>query len=131
MRQLIFMTLASLMLLSGIGLKLDVIAQIPKQSQIAFCSDRDGDFDIYTMDADGRNQWRVTNNPSWDGDPEWSPSGEKIVFMSERDGNKEIYVIDADGKNPHNLTENSAFDGSACWFDPAFAVPVSPSGKLR
>lgn len=103
----------------------------PDGQRIVFDSERNGNREIYVMDANGKNQRRVTNNPSWDGDPEWSPSGEKIVFMSERDGNKEIYVIDADGKNPRNLTKNSAFDGSAYWFDPAFAIPVTLSGKLR
>jgi len=105
------------------------VGQDQKQAQIAFCSDRDGDFEIYTVDTEGGNLHKLTNNLSWDGDPEWSPSGEKIVFMSERDGNKEIYIIDTDGRNPSNLTKNPAFDGSAYWFDPAFMVPVLPLGE--
>ncbi len=55
MRKFIFITLAGLILLTGILLLLDVLAEVPIQSQIAFCSDRDGDFEIYTMDPAGGN----------------------------------------------------------------------------
>jgi hypothetical protein len=77
------------------------------------------------MDANGKNQQRITNNPAWDGDPEWSPCGRMIVFMSERDGNKDVFVINSDGKNPRNLTKHPAYDGSPYWFDPAFVHPVA------
>src|SRR5207302_2193555 len=56
--------------------------------KIAFVSDRDGNFEIYVMDADGSNQTRLTNNPAHDGEPAWSPDGAKIVFVSQRDGNR-------------------------------------------
>ena len=41
--------------------------------RIAFDSDRDGNFDVYVMDADGSNQTRLTNNPAQDRVPAWSP----------------------------------------------------------
>ena len=41
----------------------------PDSKRICFCSSRDGDREIYVMDADGRNQHRVTVDPGYDGGP--------------------------------------------------------------
>ena len=78
-------------------------------TKIAFTSTRDGNAEIYVMDGDGRNQRRVTVNPSVDHDPTWSPDGKKIAFVSNRNNvnkdHRQIWVIDADGKNPIRLTD--------------------------
>ena len=74
--------------------------------QIVFTSMRDGTNEIYVMFADGRNQVRLTNHPTYDFDPDWSPDGTKIAFVSTRVGNGfKIFVMDADGKNPIRLTD--------------------------
>ncbi len=44
-------------------------------ARIAFQSLRDGNYEVYVMDADGSNQTRLTNNPAFDGVPVWSPDG--------------------------------------------------------
>ncbi len=72
--------------------------------RIVFKSLRDGNAEIYVMDADGGNQENLTNHPAFDGAPDWSPDGTKIAFESWRDGTGEIYVMNADGKNPIRLT---------------------------
>ncbi len=41
--------------------------------KIAFVSYRDGNYEIYKMDADGSNVVRLTNNSADDGDPDWEP----------------------------------------------------------
>ena len=104
----------------------------PDGKKIAFQSDRDGNDEIYVMDADGKNLRNLTNNPA-DGDwhPAWSPDGKKIAFTSDRDGNYKIYIMDADGNKQRRLTNNSADDEWPSWFDPAFAHPVSPVGKME
>ena len=74
--------------------------------RIVFTSLRDGNAEIYVMDAGGRNQENLTNNPAYDGHPDWSPDGTKIAFASNRDGGPfQIHVMDADGKNVSRLTD--------------------------
>ena len=74
--------------------------------QIVFTFLRDGNAEIYVMDADGGNQENLTNHLAYDGGPDWSPDGTKIAFASNRDGGPfQIHVMDADGKNMSRLTD--------------------------
>jgi Tol biopolymer transport system component len=83
--------------------------------KIAFASDRDGNFEIYSMDADGGAQTRLTEDPGEDFSPSWSPDGTRLAFVSTRDGNAEIYVMNADGSGQTRLTNNTAGDISPVW----------------
>ena len=73
------------------------MADVQVGAQIAFTSYRDGNGEIYVMDADGGNLRNLTRNPALDWGPAWSPDGGRIAFTSNRDGNFEIYVMDAKG----------------------------------
>ena len=84
-------------------------------AQIAFTSFRDGNEEIYVMDADGSNLRNLTRNPALDSRPAWSPDGGQIAFTSDRDGNWEIYVMDANGRNLRNLTKNASTDDTPSW----------------
>ena len=106
--------LASIIVL---GLTLLMVC-VDAQAQIAFSSNRDGNFEIYVMDDDGGNLRRLTNHPDRDFSPSWSPDGKRIAFSSYRAGNwgtLEIYVMDADGGNQRRLTKNLHPDGSPSW----------------
>jgi uncharacterized repeat protein (TIGR01451 family) len=83
--------------------------------KIAFSSERDGNREIYVMNADGSSQVRVTNNNATEDFPAWSSDSSKIVFTSNRDGNVEIYVMNADGNNQVRVTNNSVDDFSPVW----------------
>ena len=117
--------LAHLILASVVAFSLTpLIVAIDAQARIAFVSKRDGNSEIYVMDADGGNQRRLTNNPAKDNAPSWSPKGRRIAFISERDGHpgrapgwftSEIYVMDADGSNQINLTNHPSADRSPSW----------------
>ena len=98
----------------------------PDGKRIAFSATRDEHFEndfgiteeIYVMDADGKNQQRLTENRKIDWDPSWSPDGQRIAFSADRKGdlqNFEIYVMDANGKNLQKLTENRVYDWSPSW----------------
>ena len=82
---------------------------------IAFEFERDGNAEIYVMDADGGNLRNLTNHSADDYFPSWSADGRSIAFTSKRDGNAEIYVMDADGGNLRNLTNHSANDWYPSW----------------
>ena len=123
-----FITLIAIMLLANLSacggeeetaLEVEEVPaeQVPVQPscQIAFTYGRDGDHDIYVMDADGSNVQQLTTNNSADVEPTWSPDGAQIAFASNRDGNWEIYVMDADGSNQQQLTFNSSNDGYPAW----------------
>jgi WD40-like Beta Propeller Repeat len=82
---------------------------------IAFMSERDGNAEIYVMNADGTGQTRLTNDPGFDADPTFSPDGQ-IAFNSTRDGGKpEIYVMNGDGTGQTRLTFDPASDRQADW----------------
>src|SRR5258705_1010266 len=83
--------------------------------RIAFVSDRDGNNEIYVMNADGSGVTRLTDTPAADGDPAWSPDGTRLAFTSTRDGNSEIYVMNADGSGVTRLTSDPNRDGHPAW----------------
>jgi len=87
----------------------------PDGKRIAFHSNRDGNEEIYVMNADGSGQTRLTKNEVGDTSPAWSPDGKRIAFVSERDGNLEIYVMNADGSGQTRLTNNDADDIEPAW----------------
>ena len=91
--------------------------QAPRVRKITFVSNRDGNNEIYVMDANGRNPRRLTNNAAADRTPAWSPNGQRIAFTSDRDGKGliEIYIMDADGNNPRKLTDSIGINTNPSW----------------
>lgn len=113
-------TSTSFSILSGGSTAVDLNLTV-QLHQIAFHTNRDGNFEIYVMNEDGTTPSRLTNNPAIDAWPSWSPDGSTLAFDTNRDGNREIYVINADGTGLKNLTNNPAVDG----FPPSW----SPDGS--
>ena len=87
----------------------------PDGSRIAFVSDRDGNDEIYVMNADGSNPVRLTTGPSSDFGPAWSPDGARIAFATDRDGNAEIYLMNADGTGLTRVTNDPEEDIEPDW----------------
>src|SRR5205823_1190404 len=101
--------------LAGCGSDSTAPSGRPAAGQIAFTTDRDGNPEIYVMNADGAGLRNLTNNPDNDGLPDWSPDGTRIAFRSDRDGNAEIYVMNADGSGLRNLSNNPSLDLEPTW----------------
>jgi TolB protein len=87
----------------------------PDYGCITFTSDRDGNYEIYIMDAEGKSVRRLTDDPGKDLGSKWSPDGEKIAFASDRDGNYEIYIMDANGTHVRRLTTSPDDDWQPAW----------------
>jgi Tol biopolymer transport system component len=83
-----------------------VTATFPgRNGKIAFASTLDGNLEIYSMDPDGSNLTRLTDNPASDNTPAWSPDGMKIAFSSDRDGDFLLYIMNADGSDVAKISE--------------------------
>jgi Tol biopolymer transport system component len=104
----------------------------PDGTRLAFSSNRDGNWEIYTMNADGTGITRLTTNRSADdAAPAWSPDGTRIAFHSDRDGNYEIYVMNADGSGQTNLTkESGAEDATPSWAPSGAKIVFASEGDL-
>ena len=80
----------------------------PDGTQIAFRSERDGNREIYLMQADGSGQTNLTLAPdAEDTFPVWAPDGEWIAFSTERADGPGVYLIRADGSGLTFLTEGA------------------------
>lgn len=66
-------------------------------------SRRDGNWDIYVIDADGSRLQRLINDPADDGLPAWSPDGRVIAFASNRDGKWGVWATTPNGAEPELL----------------------------
>lgn len=83
--------------------------------RFAFASNRDGDFDIYTMNPDRTNLAQLTNDPGKDVSPLWSPDGSRIAFASNRTDDGDIYVMNADGTAQNRLTSTAGNEAPGAW----------------
>ncbi|HEV7720006.1 MAG TPA: hypothetical protein VGO60_01915 [Iamia sp.] len=91
------------------------VAAAASDGRIAFASDVDGDFDIYTIKEDGTGRTNLTASTSADDvGPAWFGSS-KIAFASDRDGDFDIYTMNADGSGVTQITQSPGYDGRPTW----------------
>ncbi len=87
----------------------------PDGSRIVFVTNREGNENIFVMNADGSDQSRRTSEDEDDNHPAWSPDGRYIIFSSERDENLELYRMTAEGSEKTRITNHLASDDEADW----------------
>ncbi|MFN0278471.1 MAG: cohesin domain-containing protein [Pyrinomonadaceae bacterium] len=74
------------------------------EQYLLFNSQRDGFSEIYTMNPDGSNQKRLTNNEVPDFNAKWSPDRSKIAFVRQIASVSQIWIMNADGSGQTQLT---------------------------
>ncbi|MCM3900789.1 MAG: HYR domain-containing protein [Pyrinomonadaceae bacterium] len=85
--------------------------------KIAFDTTRDGNLEVYSMNANGSQVTRLTTNASIDESPDWSPDGTKVVFTSNRSNllDFEIWVMNANGSGQTRLTTSTRSSVQPTW----------------
>ena len=92
----------------------------PDGRRLAYCAERGGQYDIYSIAVNGGAETQLTNLPGLDDGPEYAPDGRSIWFNSTRSGLMQVWRMDADGSNPTHMVKEDA----NCWFP-----HVSPDGR--
>ena len=94
-------------------------ARSPDGTKVAFSSIRDGNLEIYVMDADGGNPVNLTRDDAYDQAPAWSPDGGHIVFERSGGGGRgpQVFVMNADGSGVERLTHEpqASWGRSPAW----------------
>ena len=83
--------------------------------RIAFAACVAGNWDIYTVAADGSDLRRLTSDPADDVEPVWSPDGRRLAFASRRDGFWNLYVLQLPTESLTKLTNHHHYDGAPAW----------------
>ncbi len=92
----------------------------PDGKHLAYCAERNGQYDIYTISVKGGSETQLTDLPGLDDGPEYSPDGKHIWFNSTRTGLMQIWHMEIDGSSPTQMVKEDA----NCWFP-----HVSPDGN--
>ena len=92
----------------------------PDGLTLAYCAERNGNYDVYTIPVTGGEETRLTTAEGLDDGPEYSPDGRYIYFNSVRTGTMQIWRMKPDGSEQEQITTDDYND----WF----AHP-SPDGK--
>ena len=82
----------------------------PDSLTIAFSTNKDGNYQIYKVNADGTSQTRLINDLFDCTFPSWkyavNPSDERIIYMSDATGSHQIYAMHTDGTSQTALTSS-------------------------
>lgn len=75
----------------------------------------DASYEICTVDIDGGNFTRLTNNSYMDVYPTWSPDESRVLFLSWRNTDLDIYIMNADGDSVRLFYNSGSHDGDIDW----------------
>ncbi len=97
-------------------------AYSPDGGRIAFCSSRDGTFDLYVMNADGTGVRRVAALDGMQLRPAWAPDGRRLAFTWNRGGVYEIHAVNPDGTGLRPLAAAAERSDYPAWTPDGRAV---------
>jgi Tol biopolymer transport system component len=107
----------------------------PDGTKVAFVSDRDGDFEVFTLDIYAGTLTRVTNNSVRDAEPAWSPDGARLAYESPTSTpgrtDTDVWIRNADGTGTAtDITSISGVDDRTPSWSPdggevAYAISTS------
>ena len=106
----------------------------PKGDKLAFSwlhrvplRDFAGTQTIYTVNRDGTGLVRLVDEAGPQAtNPVWSPKGNALLYIHKE---RQVFKIGVDEKQPEQLT-HIGVNYLGDWFDPAYALPVSPQPEL-
>ncbi|MEM7342699.1 MAG: hypothetical protein AAF485_00520 [Chloroflexota bacterium] len=90
-------------------------AQTSRTERIAFSAYRNGQWDIYSIAADGSDPRQLTNTPGEETDPMYAPDGSAIAFAARREGNWDVYTLDLTTGEEQRLTSSPHYEGAPSW----------------
>lgn len=94
----------------------DFPAIAPRGDHLAFASNRTGENEVWTVNADGSDPREVTfHRGPVVTSPQWSPDGTRIAFSSQVGDNRDIYVIRSDGSQSNRITTGPSEERSPSW----------------
>jgi hypothetical protein len=104
----------------------------PDAHTLAYCAQRNGEFDIYTVPANGGAETRLTTSSGLDDGPDYAADGQSIYFNSERSGRMQIWRMNADGTEQTRVTDDERNN----WFphpspDGRWVVFLSYEGDVK
>jgi TolB protein len=82
-------------------------------SQIAFASNRTGNWEIWLMDWDGANQRKITTHNAITILPSWAPDNERMVYTSFARGTSDMYIVNRRGGGRIRLNTGVQLNTSA------------------
>jgi len=91
----------------------------PDGERLAYCAERGGQYDVYSISVNGGEETQLTDEPGLDDGPEYSPDGKHIWFNSTRTGLMQVWRMAVDGSEQTHMVQEEA----NCWFP-----HVSPDG---
>jgi TolB protein len=81
----------------------------PDGQTLAYCAQRNSEFDIYTIAEAGGEEKRLTTAQGLDDGPDYTPDGKFIYFNSERTGAMTIWRMKSDGSSQEQITPGAEF----------------------
>jgi Tol biopolymer transport system component len=93
----------------------------PDEKCLSYCAQRNENYDVYIIPAEGGEEIRLTDAEGLDDGPEYSPDGKHIWFNSTRTGLMQVWRMKADGAEQTQMTFDEDYNS---WFP-----HVSPDGR--